>query len=678
MTTKVPSYVAGRWFIAADEGTPVLDASTGAEVAQVSTSGLDFAALVSHAHRVGGPALRDLTFTQRALRLKDLADYLTEHADDLYDAYGAYGGTGADAQLDVAGGIGVLITYAKKALRELPDDTIYAEGTPERVGKTTLGQTVYTSRHGLVLAINAFNFPVWGYLEKLAPTILAGLPMIVKPATPTAPLAEMSVRQVVESGILPEGAIQLVSGDTGDLLDHLGGQDHIAFTGSARTAARLRAHPAVVERGVTFNAEADSLNATILGPDVTPGTELFDAFAKGVFREMVSKTGQKCTAIRRVLLPTAHRDEFLEALNRRLAKVVIGDPRVEGTTMGPLVSRDQVAEVRAAVRRLQEGAEVVIGDPQSPVLVASGDAEQGAFFAPTVLLATDIHSDSLHQTEAFGPVSTIFPYAALDDVAPLVEQGGGSLVASLVTEDPAVVREVVSKAAAFHGRILVLDSVNAATAMPHGAVLPQLIHGGPGRAGGGQELGGIRAVLDLMQATSVAGSPQMLVDLTGTWNSKAPAIPTDVHPFRRYLDDLRIGETLFTDSREITLEDIERFADLTGDTFYAHMDEAAAKASPIFEGRVAHGYLVLAAAAGLFVDPDPGPVLANFGLDRLRFVQPVYPGDSIKLRLTVQHKSERPDTGRGEVTWDVEVTNQRDEVCATYQLLTINAARPQQ
>lgn len=676
MSTKVPSYVAGAWFTATDEGVPILDASTGEEVARVSSTGVDLDALVAWSREVGGPALRALTFTERALALKRLAAHLTDRAQELYDAYGAYGATGADARVDVLGGIGVLTTYAGVGLKELPNDTMVVEGSPEPVARDTLGQTVYTSRRGLLLAIDAFNFPVWGFLEKLTTSVLAGLPVVVKPATSTAPLAELAVRQVVESGILPDGAVQLVAGGVGDLMDRLGGQDHIAFTGSVRTAAVLRSHPAVVERGARFTAETDSLNATLLGPDVEPGSPLFDTFVKGVFREMTSKTGQKCTAIRRVLVPAGREEDVVEALRARLARVVIGDPRVEGTTMGPLVSRAQVAEVRAAVERLAEGGRVVVGDPEAPVTVASGDPAQGAFFAPTVVLATDVGHDALHVTEAFGPVATVLPYADLEEASDLVRRGDGSLVASLVSDDPGVVRRVVGDLAAYHGRILVLDSVNAATAAPHGAVIPQLIHGGPGRAGGGAELGGLRAVLDLMQATSIAGSPQMLVGVTGSWNTHAPVVTTDVHPFRRYLDDLQLGETLYTGSRQITLEDIEHFAEFTGDTFYAHMNEEAAKASPIFKGRVAHGYFVLAAAAGLFVDPEPGPVLANFGLEHLRFVQPVYPGDSITLRLTAKHKARRPGAGWGEVTWDVEVTNQRDEVCATYQLLTINAARP--
>lgn len=677
MTPKVSSYVADSWFTSDVEGSLILDASTGEAVASVSSAGLDLDRLVGHARTVGGPALRKLTFQQRALLLKKLAQYLSEHTDNVYAQYGSSGATMADARVDVEGGIQTLLLYASKGLKELPNETLLVEGTPEKLGKNFVGQTVYSSRRGLALLINAYNFPVWGFLEKLAPALLAALPVVVKPATPTAHLAELAFREVVDSGVLPSGAVQLLAGSTGDLLDRLGGQDTISFTGSGQTAALLRAHPAVVERGAHFNAEADSLNATILGPDVGAGREGFSTFVKGVAREMTSKTGQKCTAVRRVLVPAAQVDQVVEALRDRLAKVVVGDPRVDGTTMGPLVSRGQAEDVAGVVRTLMGHAEVTLGGPEARLDVTSGDGERGAFFAPTVLVATDVRAPVLHQTEAFGPVVTIFPYDDLAEAAELAALGEGSLVASLVSDDPDVVRRVVEEIAAYHGRILVLDADNAATAMPHGAVLPQLIHGGPGRAGGGEELGGLRGVRHLMQATSVSGSPSMLMRLTGTWNNGVAPKASEGHPFRKFLDDLELGDTLFTGTRVITLEDIEHFANFTGDTFYAHMDEEAAKASPLFKGRVAHGYFVIAAAAGLFVDPDPGPVLANFGLEHLRFVQPVYPGDEIKLRLTAKHKSARTGSEWGEVTWDVEVTNQDDAVVATYDLLTINARRPQ-
>jgi oxepin-CoA hydrolase/3-oxo-5,6-dehydrosuberyl-CoA semialdehyde dehydrogenase len=675
MTSTVSSYVAGKWFVGSGTGTPILDASTGAQVATVSAEGLDTAALVDHARTVGGPVLRAMTFHQRAKLLADLAEYLGGRTGELHAAYGTAGGTLADARVDVEGGIQTLGVYARRGLRDLPDDTVYAEDAPRRLGAAEfVGQTVYTSRAGVCVFINAFNFPVWGMLEKLAPALLAGLPAIVKPATATAHLAELAVRQIVDSGILPDGALQLVSGSLGDVLDRLGGQDSVAFTGSATTAAKLRAHPAVVERGTRFNAEADSLNATVLGPDATPETEEFGLFVKSVFRELTGKTGQKCTAIRRVLVPHALVDDVVEALRGRLTKVVIGDPRVSGTTMGPLVSTAQRDEVANAVRGLLAGADAVIGGPDATLDIASGDPDKGAFFPPTVLVAKQIRDPELHRIEAFGPVTTVFGYDDATDAAELAALGEGSLVASVVSHDPAFVREVVRAIAPFHGRVLVLDRIDAKAAAPHGAVLPTLIHGGPGRAGGGEELGGIRGVLHQMQATSVAGAPDMLVAVTGTWNNLATPKPGDTHPFRKHFEDLAIGETLITGTRTLTERDVDAFADLSGDHFYAHTDEAAAAANPLFGARVAHGYLVLSAAAGLFVDPAPGPVLANFGLDRLRFVKPVYFGDTIGVRLTVKSKTIRPD-GSGEITWDVGVTNGDGELVASYDLLTINARR---
>lgn len=676
VTHKVSSYAAGSWYVSPEDGVIVRDPTTGADVAEVSSAGLDIGAMVEHARTAGGPALRALTFHERADLLKRLAAALSERTDEVYADYATSGGTLADARVDVEGGIQVLSVYAKQATRELPNDTIIVDGEPEALlGKTDfVGQTFLTSKHGVAILINAYNFPVWGMLEKLGPCLLAGLPVIVKPATATAHVTELAFRHIVESGVLPQGAVQLISGNTGPLLEHLGGQDHISFTGSAQTAAILRAHPAVVARGASFNAEADSLNATILGPDAGPDTDEFALFVKAVAREMSSKCGQKCTSIRRVLVPSEQVDAVVSGVKAQLDRVVIGDPRDEATTMGPLVSADHRADVESAVRRIMESATVAIGGPD----VSVGPSEttgQGGYFAPTLLVARDRRDPRVHSIEAFGPVATVIPYDNATEAAELTALGEGSLVASVVSNDPAFVREIVRGIAPFHGRVLVLNRDIARGSAPHGAVLPQLIHGGPGRAGGGEELGGMRGVSRLLQATSVASSAQMNVALTDSWNVGAAQLTPQVHPFRLHLEDLRIGDTLHTGSRVVTLEDIERFAELTGDIFYAHMDEAAAKASPLFEGRVAHGYFIIAAAAGLFVDPDPGPVLANFGLEALRFIQPVYPGDEIKLRLTAKKKAVRPNASWGEVTWDVEVTNQRDEKVATYQLLTINASK---
>jgi oxepin-CoA hydrolase / 3-oxo-5,6-dehydrosuberyl-CoA semialdehyde dehydrogenase len=673
----ISSYVRDDWYTAGDDGATVVDASTGEPVARVSSAGVDLAGMVEHARTVGGPGLRELTFHQRAAALKRLAAFLRERRDGLYELSARSGATAGDAGVDVDGGIGALFVYASKGRRELPNDVLYVDGPPEPLGRggTFVGQHVHTSRPGVAVLVNAFNFPVWGMLEKLAPVVLAGMPVIVKPASQTAYVAELAFRHMVESQALPPGSIQLLCGAVGDLFDHLTGQDTIAFTGSAATAHKLRCHPAVVRESVRFNAEADSLNCSILGPDAAPGTEEFQLFVTEVVRELTQKTGQKCTAIRRSLVPAEHVGAVVDALGDRLAEVRVGDPRDQATTMGPLVSRAQLAEVGRAVAELGRGAEVAVGGPGRPEL-ASGDPERGAFHAPTVLVATSPRAPELHTVEAFGPVTSVIGYRGAADAVELAALGRGSLVGSVVTADPGFARQVVLGVAPWHGRLLVLDRHDAAESTGHGAPLPHLVHGGPGRAGGGEELGGIRAVLHHMQVTSVSASPATVTAITGRWTAGAPTTSGPVHPFRRHFEELAIGETLHTAARTVTLEDIERFADLSGDRFYLHMDEAAAKANPFFDGRVAHGYFVVSAAAGLFVDPDPGPCLANYGLERLRFTRPVYPGDTLQVALTCKQKSAREGEDYGEVRWDVAVTNQDGDTVATYDVLTLVACRP--
>jgi oxepin-CoA hydrolase/3-oxo-5,6-dehydrosuberyl-CoA semialdehyde dehydrogenase len=676
VATMVSSYVRDDWYTATDEGATLLDASTGEPVARVSSTGLDVAGMVEHARSVGGPGLGELTFHQRAAALKRLAIHLREHRDGLYEQSARTGATVGDARIDVDGGIGALFVYASKGRRELPNDVIYVDGQPEPLGRggTFVGQHVYTSRPGVAVFIDAFNFPVWGMLEKLAPAVLAGVPAIVKPASQTAYVTELAFRHMVESGALPPGSVQLLCGGVGDLFDHLTGQDTVAFTGSAATARRLRTHPTVVGQAVRFNAEADSLNCSILGPDAVPGTEEFDLFVGEVVRELTEKTGQKCTAIRRSLVPAAQVDAVTDALAEQLAEVRVGDPRDAATTMGPLVGRDQLAEVSQAIAELARGAEVVVGGP-GKVDLTSGDPDRGAFLAPTVLRAGSSRAPELHNVEAFGPVTSVIAYEDAGHAVELAALGRGSLVGSVVTHDPDFARRVVGGLAPYHGRLLVLDRDDAGESTGHGAPLPHLVHGGPGRAGGGEELGGIRAVLHLMQVTSVSASPAMVTAVTGRWTTGAPTTGGATHPFRRHFEELAIGETLRTAPRTVTLEDIERFADLSGDTFYAHMDEAAARANPFFEGRVAHGYLVVSAAAGLFVDPDPGPCLANYGLERLRFLKPVYPGDTLRVQLTCKQKSARDGEAYGEVRWDVTVENQDGDKVATYDVLTLVATR---
>ena len=673
MSALLESYVAGGWFAADDEGQPLLDAATGEEVARVSATGVDLGAMTDHARVVGGPAIRALTFHERAGLLKAVAKRLTEVKDELYELSYRTGATKRDSMVDIDGGIGTVFSIASKGTRELPNDTVYLDGGLERLGRegTFLGQHVYTSRPGVAVQINAFNFPVWGMLEKLAPAFLAGLPTIVKPASQTAYLTELVVRRILEAGVLPDGALQLLCGSPAGLLEELRAQDSVAFTGSAHTGAHLRQHPSVLHGGVQLGVEADSLNCSVLGPDVTSSDPEFDLFVKGVVTEMTVKAGQKCTAIRRVIVPAGIAGEVTEAITARLAKVTVGNPADDSVRMGALASLGQRDEVRKAVQALRGSAEVVFGDPDR-VDVVDGDAERGAFMSPLLLRASD-GADEPHDVEPFGPVSTVLTYDGLDQAVALAARGSGSLVGSVVTHDADVARAVVLGLAPWHGRILVLDRDDAKESTGHGSPLPVLVHGGPGRAGGGEELGGIRGVLHHMQRSAVQASPDMLTAITGRWTTGAQQTVTDVHPFRKSLAELRIGDTIASASREVTLADIEHFAEFTGDTFYAHTDEEAARRNPLFGGIVAHGYLVVSLAAGLFVDPDPGPVLANFGVDHLRFLTPVKAGDSIAVTLTVKQITPRTSADYGEVRWDAVVTNADREPVATYDVLTLVA-----
>jgi oxepin-CoA hydrolase/3-oxo-5,6-dehydrosuberyl-CoA semialdehyde dehydrogenase len=670
----LPSYVAGRWYEAPCDQVALPSAIDGHTVATASSSGLNFGELVNYARDAGGRELRKLTFHQRAAMLRALAVYLNERRDALYELSYETGATLRDSAIDVDGGIGTLFAYSSKGRRELPDERFALDGALEPLSKggTFAGQHILTPLRGVAVHINAYNFPCWGMLEKLAPAILAGVPAIVKPATATAYLTHAMFALIVDSGILPAGAAQLVVGSTGDLLDHLDGQDIISFTGSLETSLLLQSHPSVARNATRFIAERDSLNAAILGPDAAPGTPEFDLFIKEVVREMTAKAGQKCTAIRRALVPRAFYDAAAGALIERLGKVVVGNPRNATVTMGALATRNQRAAVLANVARLLTETDRLFGDLDRLVPL-DADATTGAFLSP-LLLATErpLAVNAPHAVEAFGPVSTLMAYDGIDDAIEIVRRGAGSLVASVFTYDDDAANELIFGISAYHGRIIAIDRDDAREQTGHGSPLPALTHGGPGRAGGGEELGGVRGVFHYMQRTAIQASPARLAALTKTWSSGAPERSAAVHPFRRTFDELQVGETIRTPARTITLADIEHFADFTGDRFYAHMDEDAARANPFFEGRVAHGYLILAFAAGLFVDPAPGPVLANYGLERLRFLKPVAPGDAIAARLTVRSKSARRED-YGEVHWDVAITNQRDERVATYELLTLNA-----
>ncbi|HEU5219992.1 MAG TPA: phenylacetic acid degradation bifunctional protein PaaZ [Gemmatimonadales bacterium] len=670
------SYAQGAWVPGTGTAVPLFHAVTGAAVAGATSGGLDFSGMLSFGRRIGGPALRRMTFHARARMLKAMAQHLLERKEPLYEISAATGATRSDSWVDIEGGIGTLFAYASRGRREFPDETFCLDGEVEPLGKggTFVGRHICVPLEGVAVHINAFNFPVWGMLEKLAPTLLAGMPAIIKPATATSYLTEAAVREMIASEIFPAGALQLIVGGVGDLLDHVTSQDVVTFTGSAATGRKLKAHPRLIAESVRFNMEADSLNFSMLGPEAAPGTEEFDLFIKEVVREMTTKAGQKCTAIRRTLVPALMVDDVIQALSKRLDSSTLGDPAVEGVRWGPLASRGQVDEVKKSLAGLQASAEVVYGNPDQ-FSVTGADAAKGAFF-PAVLLhcARPMERSEPHDIEAFGPVNTVMGYGSVEEAIELARRGRGSLVGSVFTADDDVARQVVLGTAAWHGRLLLMNRHAAKESTGHGSPLPALVHGGPGRAGGGEEMGGARGVLHYMQRTALQGHPTTITHVTGTW-VKGAATPTDVvHPFRKHFEDLHVGDTLFTHRRTVTEADVVNFAGISGDNFYAHTDELAARRS-IFERRVAHGYFVLSAAAGLFVDPGEGPVLANYGLESLRFVKPVYPGDTIRVRLTVKQKTakETPRDGvpQGVVAWDVEVTNQNDEPVAVYTILTL-------
>jgi oxepin-CoA hydrolase/3-oxo-5,6-dehydrosuberyl-CoA semialdehyde dehydrogenase len=673
---KLQNYAHGEWITGSGKLATMYHAVTGEVVAETSSGGLDFNAMCEYARTVGGPKLRKMTFHERAAMLKAMAKHLMEKKDALYAVSAITGATKTDSWVDIEGGIGTLFAYSSRGRREFPNETFHVEGPTEALSKggTFVGRHICVPLEGVAIHINAFNFPCWGMLEKMAPALLAGVPCIVKPATATSYLTEAMFREMVASRIFPEGAIQLICGSAGDLLDHVMEQDAVAFTGSAATGQMLKEAKALTQNSVRFNMEADSLNCTILGPDAAPGTEEFDLFIKEVVREMTTKAGQKCTAIRRTIVPDSMVDDVVKALSKRLASTTIGDPSVEGVRMGPLATKSQVRDVGAAADRIRSAGTLVYGGGDFEVVGA--DREAGCFFGPQLMVCEKPFAESEpHDVEAFGPVNTVMPYSSLDDAITLARLGRGSLVGSLITHDPAVARKVVLGVAPFHGRLLVLDRTSAKESTGHGSPLPNLVHGGPGRAGGGEEMGGARGVLHYMQRTAVQGSPSMIAAITSEWTKGAEEHTDAVHPFRKSFDELNVGDTIITPSRTITLDDVAKFAELSGDKFYAHMSDEDARANGVFTGRVAHGYFIVSAAAGLFVEPALGPVLANYGLEGLRFTKPVYPGDTIHVRLTVKRKTAKdtPVDGvpQGVVEWDVEVRDQANEAVAVYSILTL-------
>lgn len=666
----LPSFLAGEWRTGTGVGASVEDATTGVPVARLDTTGLDMEQALAYGRTVGGPALRSMRIHERALMMKALGLRLLEGKEEFYALSTATGATRSDSWIDIEGGIGTLLSYASKGRRELPNGQVIADGPPDILSKdgSFIGQHVFSPMHGIAIHINAFNFPVWGMLEKLAPTWLAGMPALVKPASQTAYLTELVVRRIIETGLLPDGALQLVCGSLGDALDHVTCEDVVTFTGSAATARKLRATPAIVRNSVRFTAEADSLNASILAPDAAPGTPEFDLFVREVHREMTAKAGQKCTAIRRAIVPAEHLDAVVEALGQRIARTTMGAPGEEATRMGPLSSKEQREEVRSAIAKIGAEARIVIGDPaRTPV-------PEGAFVAPCVLVCdAPLTAVAPHEVEAFGPVVTLFPYRSLDEAVAIANRGSGSLVASVFTDDADHARAIGLGIARLHGRILFGNRLAAKSSTGHGSPLPQLVHGGPGRAGGGEELGGIRAVHHFMQRTALQGTPDLLTSVVGRWMPGATRRTDGPHPFAKSLAELEIGDTIVTERRTVTLEDIEHFATFTGDTFYAHMDEAAARRNPFFEGRVAHGYLIVSFAAGLFVEPSEGPVLANYGVDHLRFMSPVNAGDTLQVQLTAKEITPRESEDYGEVRWDCTVIRDDGAVVAQYDVLTLVA-----
>ncbi|MDW3223758.1 MAG: phenylacetic acid degradation bifunctional protein PaaZ [Paracoccaceae bacterium] len=669
----VHSFAAGHWIGPGEGARMIASAVTGNLIATAGNDALDVQAMLGYAREVGGPALRSLTFHDRARLLKALALHLKDHRQALYDLSFDTGATQADHLIDIDGGIGTMLVYASKGRREMPDCHVYLDGPVEQLGRQGkfMGRHIAVPLQGAAVHINAFNFPVWGMLEKLAPALLAGVPAIVKPATTTCYVTEACVRIMLDSGLLPAGALQLVTGGLGDMLDHLDCQDIVSFTGSADTALKLRANALLLERSTRFTAEQDSLNASVLGPDATPDTPEFELFISEVHREMTVKAGQKCTAVRRMMVPQAQLDAVLVRLRERLTKTRVGDPRSETTQMGALVSNQQKDDVLAKAALIAKESERVSGDPDN--FKARDAPAEGAFLPPMLFHCSDPDTaQRVHDTEAFGPVSTLMGYRDLDHAMTLLNRGMGSLVASVITNDGDVARHFTMGSAAFHGRLYFNNHTSMSEATGHGAPLPHMVHGGPGRAGGGEELGGIRGVLHYMQRTAVQGSPDILSVIGQQWVPGSQESSEAAHPFTRRFEELQLGDTLYAGPRQITTQDIETFAHFTGDTFYAHMDEDAAAANPFFPGRVAHGYLLLSFAAGMFVHPEPGPVLANTGLDSLRFMTPVQPGDSIDVRLTVKAKTPR-NQEYGEVRWHVTLTNQEGASVAEYELLTMNA-----
>ena len=687
---KLGNYITGQWITGDGDGQLLYNAVTGQPFAAATTKGLDFAAITDHARRVGNPALRKMTFHQRGNMLKALALHLRNHLPRFYEISYRTGATKADSWVDIEGGIGNLFANASLR-RRFPDDVIAIDGESHSLGKnnTFMGTHILSPKEGVAIHINAFNFPVWGMLEKIAVNLLAGVPAIVKPATVTSYLTEAVVKEIIASGILPEGSLQLICGSAGDLLDHVTSQDVVTFTGSATTGLMLKKTAAILEKNVPFNMEADSLNCIVLGENVTPDQPEWDIFIKEIRKEMTLKAGQRCTGIRRIFVPGNKMEDVWKAIGASLAQTVIGNPLNEKVRMGSLAGETQRSEVRSQVEKLLASSQIVYGSLDS-VEVVDADPKEGAFMSPVLLMNDKPHACSEpHEVEAFGPVSTIMPYTNMDDAIALSKLGKGSLVTTVVTADYKEARQYVIGAATHHGRILVLNNECAKENTGHGSPLPLLVHGGPGRAGGGEEMGGIRGVKHYLQRTAIQGSPTTITEVTNVYQPHAKGKDPGKHPFKKYFEELQIGDQIVTEKRLITSEDIDKFADLSGDHFYAHI-KTTDFTGTMFEQQVAHGYLIMSIAAGLFVDSyDKNPVLLNYGIDELRFTKPVYPGAEIHIRFTCKEKLpndkrvvEKPedfkrgdDIEKGIVKWLVEMIDDSNEVTGVATILTMVALK---
>lgn len=673
---KLKNYTLGKWTAGKGSGQELFNAVTGEVVATASTQGVSFEDMLEYGRSVGGPALRKMTFHERGRMLKALALHLHAKRKDFYPVSYWTGATKADSWVDIDGGIGTLFAYASLR-KKFPNETYYVDGEMDGLSKggSFIGQHIMVPKRGVAVHINAFNFPVWGMLEKVAVNLLAGMPAVVKPATITSYLTEVVVREIIKSKILPKGALQLLCGSARGILDHIESQDVVTFTGSADTGQMLKSHSRIISESVPFNMEADSLNCAVLGSDAKPGTPEFDLFVKEVRKEMTTKCGQKCTAIRRIMVPENLVEPFQEALSAQLKKTTIGDPQVEGVRMGALAGKVQVEEVKSRIEELSKNAEILYGKSNRWKVIGA-DKKQGAFLSPVLMFQPNPRKyKEVHEVEAFGPVSTIIPYKDIDDAIELANMGKGSLCCSIATNDEGIARQYVLGAASHHGRILILNRECAGESTGHGSPMPMLVHGGPGRAGGGEEMGGMRGVKHYMQRTAIQGHPSMITAVTNVFQVGARQTEKPVHVFRKHFEELEIGETVITAKHTVTEADISNFANVSGDNFYAHVDATSLEGT-IFEQRVAHGYFVLSKAAGLFVDPKKGPVLLNYGIEDCRFTKPVYPGATIGVKFTVkekvdQEKREPEDIAKGIVKFLVDVYDETGETVAIATILTM-------